>query len=260
MTKSKKYFINLGMLRNPFAFIIFLIILSLISLNHGLSASDTSSAQKEQCLICHDSFLKKSKKNIHSAFNIGCESCHIEAPGSSHPEKQYSIKLRYEIPALCFNCHEQSKFNGIDVHSPVAKGMCINCHDPHGSENHSLLVREAPDLCYQCHDKNNFAKKYIHGVASGGCNIRCHRPHASDYPHLLSSPVVEICGGCHAPQLSGRHIVTLSGGRVHPIAGVRDPKNPNDEMSCTSCHSPHSSDFPKLFTHKSMCKRCHKNF
>lgn len=122
------------MLRNPFAFIIFLIILSLISLNHGLSASDTSSAQKEQCLICHDSFLKKSKKNIHSAFNIGCESCHIEAPGSSHPEKQYSIKLRYEIPALCFNCHEQSKFNGIDVHSPVAKGMCINCHDPHGSE------------------------------------------------------------------------------------------------------------------------------
>src|SRR3546814_15418582 len=35
-------------------------------------------------------------------------------------------------------------------HAPVREN-CLNCHTPHGSNQHALLVAPVPMLCQQCH-------------------------------------------------------------------------------------------------------------
>jgi predicted CXXCH cytochrome family protein len=97
-------------------------------------------------------------------------------------------------------------------------------------------------------------------VALNSCGIRCHSPHASEKPYLLSQTMNDNCIGCHRAQETGRHIVSLPGGRIHPIKGLHDPSNPTKEMSCTSCHNPHSSNFAKLYSVGQKCKGCHKNY
>jgi predicted CXXCH cytochrome family protein len=98
-------------------------------------------------------------------------------------------------------------------------------------------------------------------------------------PALLPSSVQDLCLTCHAAKNDGRHIVALPGKKVHPIRGidpstrklkrvpapdrpgveyeVPDPNSPGKEITCATCHDPHSSDFPKLFTQKNICARCH---
>ncbi len=215
-------------------------------------------AEKENpCLICHVNFREPSK-NIHPALNIGCDACHFAEQGKEHPKHRNSIRLRYDVPDLCYKCHKESKFKGENIHSPVFRGMCTACHNVHQSDFKSLLITEPPDLCYKCHYKEKFIKKHTHKVASNACGRRCHDPHASDRPYLLSQDVETTCIGCHRAQETGRHILSLSNGRIHPIKGFPYPNKPKKEMNCVSCHDPHGSNFAKLFSSGKKCKKCHK--
>ena len=219
----------------------------------------TFAAQKNQCLKCHKHFGMHTKKS-RSASKMGCGACHLAVQGKKHPKQKNSIKLKYDIPKLCYDCHRESQFKGRHIHAPVAEGRCTVCHTIHRSRFKSLLISKPPELCYQCHDKEKFTKKYVHKVALNSCGRRCHNPHASEKPYLLSLSINEDCTGCHKAQATGRHIVSIPGGGIHPIRGVPDPKSPTKEMGCTSCHNPHSSNFAKLFLSKRRCKRCHKNY
>jgi len=218
---------------------------------------NTFAAHKNPCLTCHKNY-KKPTKNIHPALDIGCEACHVTVQGKEHPKHEDSVKLRYDVPGLCYNCHKESKFKGSDVHSPVAGGMCTSCHDAHRSDFKKLLINEPPELCYGCHKKAKFTQKYSHLVALNGCGRRCHNPHASDKPYLLSLGVNDVCTGCHKAQETGRHIVSLPKGHIHPVKGFPDPEKPTKELSCASCHNPHSSNFERLFASRKKWKRCHE--
>ncbi len=238
-------------------FFILSFILAFFLLTCGLSVQ-TLASQKKTCLKCHTEF-RKHGRNVHAALKTGCEPCHIPVQDKVHPKQKNSIKLVQEIPLLCYNCHDESKFKGKVVHSPVAGGSCTSCHKPHRSNFSKLLINDLPELCYTCHDKAKFTKKYVHKVSIGRrCN--CHNPHASDIPQLLSAPIHEVCVGCHMAKGTGRHVVPLPNREIHPIGGIPDPKFPKSIMSCASCHNPHSSNFPKLFTSKKICLRCHKHY
>jgi len=219
----------------------------------------TFAAQKNQCLKCHKNFDRHTKKS-RSASKMGCGACHLAEQGKKHPKQKNSIKLKYDPPKLCYDCHRESQFKGYNIHAPVAEGRCTVCHKVHQSRSKSLLISKPPDLCYKCHDKAKFTKKYTHKVALNSCGRRCHNPHASEKPYLLALSINDNCIGCHKAQETGRHIVSLPAGDVHPIKGVPDPKNPVKEMSCTSCHNPHSSNFAKLFLSRQKCKGCHKYY
>jgi predicted CXXCH cytochrome family protein len=219
----------------------------------------TFAAQKNQCLKCHKNFDMHTRKS-RSTSKIGCDACHVAEQGKKHPKQKNSIKLKYDIPKLCYDCHSKSKFIGHDIHAPVAEGRCTVCHDIHQSRFKSLLIGKLPDLCYKCHDKAKFTKKYTHKVALNSCGRRCHNPHASEKPYLLSLSINDTCTGCHKAEETGRHIVSLPAGHIHPIKGVPDPKHPTKEMGCTSCHNPHSSNFAKLFLSGHKCKGCHKYY
>jgi len=234
-----------------------LMIFFIVSL--GCFVTGAFSEQTKSCGECH-SDIGKGNKYIHPAINLGCESCHMNRDGMQHPKQKESMKLKTDLPKLCFQCHKESKFTGKDVHSPVLKGMCDTCHDPHQSNYPELLKNEQKECCYRCHAKEQYTRQYMHKVAQGGCGARCHNPHASEYPRLLASDISDMCLGCHREQQSGTHIVALPGGKIHPISWKRDPRNRKKEMTCTSCHNPHCSEFRKLFTEKKICKRCHKSY
>jgi len=261
-------------------------------------------AEEDQCLRCHAELTKPSK-SIHAPLTSGCQTCHTLVEGRNHPEHKDSVKLKQDIPGLCYSCHDKSKFKGKSlhppvvndmcttchdahqstfeklllrdipglcynchneskfrgklVHAPVAKGLCMRCHSPHASNFNSILISDSPEICYRCHDKGPFTKKHIHVVIAvpNGCNL-CHNAHASDSPHLLSKPIIELCTGCHKAQEKGMHLVApVPGQIVHPVTGVPDPSNPKRELSCVSCHNPHSSNFPKLFPIARICSKCH---
>lgn len=236
-------------------FFVFICLALLFVFVSGLTSSFAS--RKNQCLRCHMN-LTEAKKNIHPVFKLDCGICHVKVRGKEHPLHNESIKLKTNIPALCYDCHKESKFKGKTVHPPVKQGSCVSCHDAHSSEHGLLLKSSPPELCYNCHDRRKFTKEYPHKVSLAGCSKRCHTPHASDKRFLLPQEINDLCISCHRAQETGRHIVSLTGGRIHPIEGVRDPKRLKRELSCSSCHNPHSSKYTKLFVSKNICKRCHK--
>jgi predicted CXXCH cytochrome family protein len=216
-------------------------------------------AQENQCFVCHKDIAKDNKK-IHPALKSGCDTCHVTVTDLEHPKHDKSMKLLYALPELCYKCHKEANFKGKYTHPPVMKGNCISCHNAHSADFTKLLVSDAPELCYKCHDRKKFERKYVHTVALHNCFRRCHNPHANDNPYCLLMPVNEICVNCHRNQETGNHIATLPGGFIHPMTGVPDPKKPSKELTCASCHNPHSSSFSKLFYSKGKCKRCHKYY
>src|SRR3546814_15420878 len=49
-----------------------------------------------------------------------------------------------------YQCHAEKRGPMLFEHAPV-RDSCLNCHTPHGSNQHALLVAPIPLLCQQCH-------------------------------------------------------------------------------------------------------------
>ena len=211
------------------------------------------------CYDCHDRSEFKGK-SVHPPVIIDtCTACH-----NPH-QSNFKWLLVKNIPGLCFECHTESKFKDKSVHLPVGEGLCMSCHKPHASNFNAMLINDPPDLCYRCHDRKIFTKKYVHVPAAvpNGCDL-CHNPHVSSTQNLLLHPIFELCTSCHSGQKGGMHILGSMnigyGESIHPVKGIEDPSNPPNQLSCISCHNPHSSDFRNLYITKKLCERCHKEF
>jgi predicted CXXCH cytochrome family protein len=170
----------------------------------------------------------------------------------------------------CLECHGDLE-RGKSVHAALAMG-CESCHTaidatdtPHIKKNKIKRGLSAlpPELCFGCHDRLLFNKKVVHAALGKGCS-GCHNPHASNAASLLIAPVENLCMTCHDKQLSGKHIMAgYSLGDRHPTKGTTDPAKPSRDLSCVSCHNPHSSSQQKLFVNEasspaSLCLMCHK--
>lgn len=218
-------------------------------------AKGLSSEPPELCYGCHDKSGLEGKVTHSPVVGGMCISCHN--PHSSDSSKL----LTSEPPALCFTCHEEKKFLGKFTHSPVAGGMCTSCHFPHKSDNEKLLQSPIPDLCFNCHDTAGFSKQNIHPPVAGGMCSSCHSSHASDYPAQLLHKINDLCTGCHQGEASGQHILIGYGlGGSHPVEGVPDPVHRERNLSCISCHSPHSAKAKNLFVDhpRTLCEVCHE--
>jgi predicted CXXCH cytochrome family protein len=95
-----------------------------------------------------------------------------------------------------------------------------------------------------------------------GCT-GCHDPHGTANRYLLAKPVNDLCTSCHPAQNDGLHVTKMAGAKGHVISGLLDPRRPDRQLSCASCHNPHGSDNPKLFylgaTPMEACDGCHGN-
>lgn len=158
---------------------------------------------KKRCLTCHD---------VHASDHKGI--------------------LKKNQTELCLECHNKEiksdedggKLMDIDAHlkanpnwhAPILRiekdGGCAACHDPHGSDNFSLLRHSFTKnfygdfdrkdfFCFSCHDQEKIQERlstdtdfrdgtvnlhYLHVNNRKGRACRaCHDEHASKYPHLL---------------------------------------------------------------------------
>lgn len=183
---------------------------------------------------------------------VGCDQCHTLTDQNEHLFGPLPPQ-----PDICFDCHTLTHTRPI-VHAPVANWQCLDCHDPHSSEQRFLLrdpAAEAPrfasgaagvqelqailsfqpvgELCMSCHGGGLSLAGAIHRpVREQGC-LRCHRGHDGDDHGLLKEPLTTGCRDCHEDKIDEY----ASFSYVHrPVADGR----------CTGCHAAHASEYAGL--------------
>jgi predicted CXXCH cytochrome family protein len=213
-----------------------LAILSLLSLH-------VHAQESEGCVTsrCHADV--GTKQYVHGPVGAGiCNICHTLVN-----EKDHKFMLTSDKEELCFGCHEAKRDMMLEdhLHTPVANGNCVGCHDPHQSDFQYTLKGNAADLCFNCHKKEAFAREFVHGpVGVGDCNV-CHNPHASPNEKQLIAPAAEVCYVCHKEKTGiteKRH--------VHEPVGEK----------CVSCHDPHSNNAKFMLPENPpvLCFGCHQ--
>lgn len=197
--------------------------LLLVTKEHSAEA-----AGEENC-GCHPH--KAEKTIVHLPVKNGeCLSCH-KPSGQKHPKfKKEAFLLTDKGKAgLCSECHERKDTKKY-VHPPVASGDCIDCHDPHQSDNKFQLKGAGALLCFNCHEKTKLDRTYPHKpIAEGKC-LDCHDPHQSDQKFMLKAEGATLCISCHDK-------AEFTGKSVHaPVAAGK----------CSACHAPHGTKFNHL--------------
>lgn len=119
---------------------------------HGKKKSLLLDDGTKFCLGCHaDSkteFMRRSNHPIRQG-NLTCLSCH-------NFSRAVDDNFSYDINRICGDCHPEHGGPYLYEHEPVnaysVEGSgCIECHEPHGSENDRLLKQSGDNLCSSCH-------------------------------------------------------------------------------------------------------------
>lgn len=210
-----------------------------------LGAGQKPTEATENCTTpeCHNTYAKQ--KHVHQPVTLGvCKFCHkLVNP------KEHSFKLFRTRKELCSSCHEEqtSDLNMIPsvaqlkakapqvgkgryIHKPLEEGKCIDCHNPHSSDNKFLLTAATmEELCRECHDKMEAVKKPHEPFAEGKCN-QCHESHSSNYSPLLINEPKKLCFSCHEDP---KALLDRSKYIHTPVA----------DLGCRVCHQAHGSDY-----------------
>jgi len=214
---------------------------------------------KTLCTGCHNPHGSDNPglllKNVHSPVaKRMCNQCH-EEPTSPNP-----LKTKKEGMGLCRGCHNDMfnrTFDKNRMHWPlVNKQACLGCHNPHASDEKALLREPMGTLCGRCHtdtmkrQTKNLSKH--EPIVEGRCTD-CHDPHSSNYLFLTKKNYdFDLCSGCH----------DWTQHSTHPIGEkIRDPRNKNIALGCSSCHRSHGTEFKKMLYFKTtteQCIQCHE--
>ncbi len=191
------------------------------------------------------------KKEHESA----CARCH-----TSNPPEKTSIGTVESLPLKCESCHQMMSQQR-SVHGLLASNDCSVCHESSAGSGYkpTYSLDKENETCLQCHDNTGSDirdKAVVHVPVAGGRCSNCHSPHASPNLYQLRKSVNETCYSCHNDKREGSHPVVL-----HPVSGQRDPRSPDKELRCTSCHNPHASNNKALLTvpggYFALCQSCH---
>jgi predicted CXXCH cytochrome family protein len=177
---------------------------------------------------------------------LDCKECHRLRGG------QYNFSRIVPARANCTTgtCHA-GMGKAAHVHGPVGAGICISCHNPHGSANPLGMERTGQELCLICHqDKpEEFTGSIIHQPVQEGC-LDCHNPHESPRRFQLRGQgpgVSGLCFNCHEAAVFTRP-------HRHGPVGSGD---------CIACHRPHSSKHKSLLIASpvkgEICFQCHQD-
>jgi predicted CXXCH cytochrome family protein len=230
-----------------------------------------ASTPRELCAGCHDPQDPAAVRG-HRSIAIGggdCAGCHdphgsdrpgLFPPFAHGPYEEGRCEVCHSGPggaleksgaAACVGCHGDHAADAARSvpHAPLlGEEGCVACHSPHAGKTAALLRRDSvASTCFSCHDRAMFAGEVRHPEQECGT---CHAPHGSETPGMLIAPQSELCLGCH----------DVAASHVHPYQGpALDPRT-GEELTCTSCHAPHSGSFETLLTHdrdRALCVQCH---
>lgn len=165
----------------------------------------------------------------------------------------------------CGSCHIRM-LDQAHVHGPAGVYECTYCHQLDSQPNKYQARPGDATLCMECHEEKlvEYRKgKFVHGPIEAGLCLVCHDPHASSQPAQLVMPAYELCVSCHDRVDKTPHATRGSGGRPHPLRGVTNPAGNGEDLSCASCHDPHSGASSAMFrwgieSRMSLCSKCHQ--
>jgi predicted CXXCH cytochrome family protein len=237
---------------------------------HRLTVNDADAnppVVKEQlCYPCHQHmFDSTASRHKPAASQWRCLQCHLQKPSPSPWNADQPLKFAIadadNIAPLCYRCHKKfaAQVKGYDhQHGPMGMGACTVCHNPHASNFPKLLQNQATTLCVNCHEmQKTLQQPVVHQIIKDkGCTA-CHNPHGSAYPQQLPGTVSNLCSGCHPAIAKQANNHPVQG---HPVFIKGVGKETKDRLTCTSCHSPHASAFPKLLPEEEvmmLCTHCH---
>ncbi|MFH7319805.1 cytochrome c3 family protein [Desulfurivibrio sp. D14AmB] len=173
-----------------------------------------------------------------------CRECHRLR------NERYNFTRIIPAQSDCIKCHADMG-KASYVHGPVGAGVCISCHNPHGSTNPLSMERVGQDLCLVCHQENleEFAGAHIHAPVAAGC-VDCHNPHESPMRFQLRGrgpDVSSLCFNCHEAAIFTKE-------NRHGPVGSGD---------CIACHLPHSGEHKNLLIATAdkgeVCFQCHQD-
>jgi predicted CXXCH cytochrome family protein len=212
------------------------------------------------CLSCHEGIrtTMAQAKVKHDAMTTGagCANCH-------NPHGANVEKLLVKLPMdLCVSCHDKDDLKddqgkkltnmksllaaNKEMHGPIAQKDCSACHQPHGSANFRLLVKEYPDqfyspydpklyaLCYECHEETILAQPLTTTLTqfrNGNTNLH--------YIHVHKDERGRTCRACHEVHASKqKHQIrdAVPYGSKGWMLKVNYPQLPNGGMCDKTCH------------------------
>ncbi len=194
----------------------------------------------DSCTVrCHQTMLRS--KNIHPPA-YSCDTCHKPVEDKHPVKNKKGFGLISGVPLICWTCHQEPKSSPSN-HLPFKQGLCIECHNPHESDNKGLLKKSSEKLCITCHEDKQRAK-FLHGPSASGDCLFCHDGHQSENRHLLRLKEQDLCLGCHNEMTE-----EMKKASVHPAL----------LSGCSSCHNAHGSDFNKFLINVGdrLCFSCH---
>jgi len=217
------------------------VLLVSIILSAASVSGQTPAGNTQKCLECHAKVIAQERK--HKPAEKKCEICH-KPNGKTHPvEGVKGFTLVEKMPDLCYQCHDAMN-DQKSVHTPVAGGKCLSCHNPHSSENEALLKYPKATICQECHETDAGSKKSVHKAVTDGNCQSCHNSHQSNFKKQLKSESASLCLGCHEKQKE---------------LGSANTVHPPFQKNCLICHTGHSSDTLHLLKERTpdLCFGCH---
>ncbi len=217
-------------------------------------------ADPATCLQCHEN--KAKGKSVHSAIATGCTTCHEIIVIRDVTRTKLTAPT---VTAVCLNCHADKNATDVKgrVHPPAVRD-CMQCHDPHVSDNPNQLLKatagdsKATNLCLSCHNIGVDVPKdgSRHPALDMGCDA-CHVTHKTgergkrEFDYHLKKDAPALCADCH----DLKDAALAKAHQDQPFASA----------DCLTCHDPHQSTQPKLmakFTHMpfaaGQCDSCHQ--
>ena len=196
--------------------------------------------QAASCLGCHSGGPRDHwLGSIHQRNQVSCSDCH-------NPMARFSaegLEAKQSINETCATCHKdiRQQFNRRS-HMPLPEGQmaCVDCHNPHGTINASLLKTDTVnETCYQCHAEKRGPFLFEHAPVRENC-LNCHTPHGSNQHALLVAPVPMLCQQCHSHTRHPNDLMT-----PQQLASGIAPDERLMGRACLSCHAQiHGSNNP----------------
>lgn len=151
---------------------------------------------------------------------------------------------------ICLTCHVsfQDKMKEPFVHTPLRRGECSGCHNPHTSARKKLLGDTVERMCLRCHPAiPGREAASVHAAVSQGKCVQCHDPHAAQNKNNLLAAGNALCFGCHKNMAGAASAV-----KYQHLPAAKD---------CLTCHSPHASAEAGYLLKApvpQLCIQCHK--
>lgn len=153
---------------------------------HSVGGEELLDDRAEFCLKCHEEMSNKlSRRSNHPVLedNVTCLSCHRFTRRADH-------NTIYGLGRVCQDCHPDKGGPFLYEHAAtqayaVEGSYCIECHNPHGTENNRLLRQPGNQLCRSCHiehvtrNHNDLWENVWSKIPCQTCHIDTHGSYVS---------------------------------------------------------------------------------